>query len=133
MVCEAAARRRDPTLARLWSTQCARLFAGMPTRGMEHRRATTLSGRCDVGSVDTMPRELFFNIGGFDEGYFHAEDLDLCRREMLVAKSRLRTIPLPMFGMSSRSRRSSDLARHRSLWRYFAKTKRAHGRAVPCC
>lgn len=129
-LCEAAARRRDPTLARLWSTQCARLFGGHAesTRGLElPPRDETLSVvDATSGALMLMPRELFLRIGGFDEGDFlHAEDLDLCRRvrdagrQVAVAN----TVPVThVQGMSSRSRPFFVIwHKHRSLWRYFAK------------
>ena len=71
-------------------------------------------------------RDVFDEIGGFDEGYFlHAEDLDLCRRVRdagwsVVCANTIRVVHGK--GGSSR-RRPLFVARHkhRGLWRWFVK------------
>ncbi len=127
---EAAARRRDPTLMRLWATQVARMSgsAAWAARGLEQlRRDETVSGvdACS-GALMLMPRSLFQQIGGFDEAFFlHAEDLDLCRRVRDAGRRVAVANHVPVThvqGTSSRSRPFFVLwHKHRSLWRYFAK------------
>ena len=129
-VCEAAARRRDPTLARLLATQWARWTGArqLPPNGLEiPARDEALSAVDAVsGALMLLPRARFTQVGGFDEGYFlHAEDLDLCRRvraggaRVVVANA----VPVTHAqGTSSRSRPYFVVwHKHRSLWRYFAK------------
>jgi hypothetical protein len=80
-----------------------------------------VSGACMV-----LPRHVFEQLRGFDEGYFlHAEDLDLCRRvrdagfRVAIAHA-VRVIHAR--GNSSRHR-PVFVARHkhRGMWRYFCK------------
>lgn len=127
---ESAARRRDPTLARMLYTQLARFpgLARYATRGLElPPRDEALSDVDAVsGAFMLMPRRAFAEIGGFDEGYFlHAEDLDLFRRVRAqgwrVAIANRITIT-HLQGTSSRSRPWFVIwHKHRSLWRYFVQ------------
>ena len=127
---EAAARRRDPTLARMLATQVARLSgsASWAARGLELAPRDEPLSEVDAvsGALMLMPRALFDRIGGFDEGFFlHAEDLDLCRRVRAAGHRVAVANQLPVThvqGSSSRARPWFVLwHKHRSLWRYFAK------------
>lgn len=75
--CEPAARRRDPTLARV-------LRAAGGDRDALHVApgAGALTAVDAVsGALMLLSRDTFMRAGGFDPGYrLHAEDLDLCRR-----------------------------------------------------
>lgn len=79
---EAAARRADPTLARVLGELLARL--GVPTHSRIHLQptgATIETVDAVSGALMLVPRAVFAAISGFDEGYrLHVEDLDLCRR-----------------------------------------------------
>ena len=135
---EAAARRRDPTLMRLWATQFARVSgsAGWAARGLEQpRRDEALSGvdACS-GALMLMPRSVFQQIGGFDEEFFlHAEDLDLCRRAraagaLVACANDVRV--LHVRGVSSRARPLFvEWHKHRGFWRYFGKFEAPRRRA----
>lgn len=127
---ESAARRRDPTLARMLYTQLARfpLFGRFAARGLElPPRDEQLSDVDAVsGAFMLLPRSVFKQIGGFDEGYFlHAEDLDLCRRvraqgwRVAIANR----IAITHVQGTSSGRRPWFVIwhKHRSLWRYFAQ------------
>lgn len=127
---ESAARRRDPTLARMLYTQLARFpgFGRFAARGLElPPRDEELSGVDAVsGAFMLLPRSVFKQIGGFDEGYFlHAEDLDLCRRvraqgwRVAIANR----IAITHVQGTSSGRRPWFVIwhKHRSLWRYFAQ------------
>jgi N-acetylglucosaminyl-diphospho-decaprenol L-rhamnosyltransferase len=75
---EAAARRRDPTLMRAFRHALGAADA-------LHLPANTAQALQEVdatsGALMLLPRAVFMQVGGFDEGYrLHAEDLDLCRR-----------------------------------------------------
>jgi GT2 family glycosyltransferase len=79
---EAAARRADPTLARVIGELAAGL--GLPVRSRIHLQPTgTALESVDAvsGALMLVPRATFAAINGFDEAYrLHVEDLDLCRR-----------------------------------------------------
>lgn len=128
-----ANRRRDPTLKRALMSLCglARLerrwpaMAGInmraPSQVQEIERVDAVSGACLF-----VRRDVFEEIGGFDEGYFlHCEDLDLCRRvrdagfEVGYADA----VTLVHEQGSSSHRRPLFVARHKHLgmWRYFRK------------
>ncbi|MBL0042670.1 MAG: glycosyltransferase family 2 protein [Xanthomonadales bacterium] len=132
---EAAARRRDPTLARLWATQWARLPGGRAwaAHGLELLPRDEALSVVDAtsGALMLMPRELFRRIGGFDEGYFlHAEDLDLCRRVRDAGRQVVVANAVPVMHVQGTSSRSRPFFvvwhKHRSLWRYFVKHERLH-------
>ena len=127
---EAAARRRDPTLARIWATQMARATgnSAWAERGLELSVRDEPLSTVDAcsGALMLMPRTLFQRIEGFDEGYFlHAEDLDLCRRVRDAGRRVVVANEVPVThvqGTSSRGRPFFVIwHKHRSLWRYFAK------------
>ncbi len=127
---EAAARRRDPTLARMLYSQLARLpgLGRFATSGMELPPRDEVLTNVDAvsGAFMLMPRRAFAQIDGFDEGYFlHAEDLDLCRRvraqcwRVAIAN---RVAITHVQGTSSNGRPWFVVwHKHRSLWRYFAQ------------
>ena len=78
------------------------------------------------GALMLMPRALFTQLGGFDEGYIlHCEDLDLCRR-VLHAGYAVAIAPqirvLHHKGTSSRARPVwVEWQKHRGMLRYFRK------------
>ena len=127
---ERAARRRDPSLSRLLTTQLARLPGGasfaassleLPVRDESLSAVDATSG-----AVMMLPRALFQAIGGFDEAFFlHAEDLDLCRRVRAAGRRVVVANAVPVVhvqGSSSRARPYFVIwHKHRSLWRYLAK------------
>lgn len=122
---DGAARRRDPD------------FAAMLAAVLRGRSPPSLDVPVDdtqalqpveaiSGALMLMPRSLFQQLGGFDEGYrLHAEDLDLCRRARaagatIAVANAVRV--LHVRGVSSRSRPLFvEWHKHRGLWRYFRK------------
>ena len=78
------------------------------------------------GALMLVPRSVFAEIGGFDEGYvLHCEDLDLCRRIRArghqVAFAPAVRVPHAK-GTSSRRRPFwVEWQKHRGMWRYFGK------------
>jgi GT2 family glycosyltransferase len=80
-----------------------------------------ISGACLL-----IRRELFEQLGGWDEGYFlHCEDLDLCKR-VQQAGSKVLFVPdvsvSHVQGVSSRRRPLFVLwHKHRGMWRYYSK------------
>ncbi len=136
-------RRRDPSLRRALAsiTGLARLESRWPALGGVEmpvcagtppsiEMVEAVSGACM-----TLPRRVFEQLRGFDEGYFlHAEDLDLCRRvrdagfHVAIAHA-LHVIHVR--GSSSRHR-PVFVARHkhRGMWRYFRKFDPAARNAI---
>ncbi len=129
---EPASRRRDPTLRRSLLTmsglsrleRSASAFAGValpppPSAGVELVDAVS-------GALMLLPRAVFDQVGGFDEGYFlHAEDLDLCRRvrDAGYDVACVNSITV-LHGKGGSSRhRPLFVARHkhRGMWRWFVK------------
>ena len=127
-------RRRDPSLRRVLAsiTGLARLqsrwpaFAGVEMPTWVGPSPSIESVEAVSGACMALPRRVFEQLHGFDEGYFlHAEDLDLCRRVRdagfrVVIAHALRVIHA--CGSSSRHR-LVFVARHkhRGMWRYFCK------------
>lgn len=120
---EPAARRRDPTLARV----LARAFG----RGDALHLAPGTAGQVrDVdatsGALMLLSRAVFEQVGGFDEGFrLHAEDLDLCRRvralglRVAVAEG---VVVTHLKGTSSRKRPLFvAFHKHRGLARYWLR------------
>jgi GT2 family glycosyltransferase len=119
---DAAARRREPSLARM--------LAGFGRRG-----SVAIAPAMDKplqtvdavsGALMLMSSSLFDALGGFDEAYWlHAEDLDLCRRvrdagRSVVVANDVRVVHVR--GVSSRSRPwRVEWHKHRGMWRYFRK------------
>ncbi|HET8555656.1 MAG TPA: glycosyltransferase family 2 protein [Rhodanobacteraceae bacterium] len=138
VVCDAdgipdpASRRRDPLLRRSLSTLTGRASResddprceGIPVSGpmpddVEEEEAVS-------GALMLTPREVFDQLGGFDEGYFlHCEDLDLCRRVRdagyrVLLDGRVRVHHAK--GGSSRHRPIFvSRHKHRGMWRWFRK------------
>lgn len=87
------------------------------------------------GAVMMLPRDIFFRLHGFDEGFtLHAEDLDLCRRvrdggwDVAMAGD---VEVVHIGGVSSRRRPIwVEWQKTRSLWRYFRKHQAGAGRLV---
>jgi N-acetylglucosaminyl-diphospho-decaprenol L-rhamnosyltransferase len=122
---QAASLRRDPTPARLLAAlQHGRLAVEIDTRAQP--AGEVIEAEAVSGALMLMPRSLFAELGGFDEGYrLHFEDLDLCRR-VRAAGHRVLFAPAPAIvhlkGSSSR-RRPLWVAwqKHRGLRRYFER------------
>ncbi len=119
---DAAARRHEPTLARLLKGRGTRASVAVPIdAGVALQPVDAVSG-----ALMMLPRATFESLGGFDEGYrLHAEDLDLCRRvrasgaAVLVAND-VRVVHVR--GVSSRTRPVFvEWHKHRGMWRYFRK------------
>jgi len=128
---DGAARRRDPDFAAMLRDPGASAKLDVPIdTALALQVVDAVSG-----ALMLMPRALFAQVGGFDEGYrLHAEDLDLCRRARaagaVVAVANDVSV-LHVRGVSSRSRPVFvEWHKHRGLWRYFRKFE-ADRRSVP--
>ncbi len=138
VVCDAdgtpdpASRRRDPLLRRSFNTLTGRAAR----EGDDPRREGILvpgpmpTGVADEeavsGALMLLPRAIFDELSGFDEGYFlHCEDLDLCRRvrdagHRVLLDGRVRVHHAK--GGSSRHRPIFvSRHKHRGMWRWFRK------------
>jgi GT2 family glycosyltransferase len=121
-VAEPAARRRDPTLARVLRAALGDRSALQLAPGAGP--ATVVDATS--GALMLLPRAVFARAGGFDAGYrLHAEDLDLCRSVRalglrVVVVERARVVHLK--GTSSR-RRPLFVAfhKHRGMVRYWRR------------
>lgn len=118
---DAAARRRDPDFAAMLRSAKARELSVVRDDTQAVQNVDAISG-----ALMLMPRALFAQVSGFDEGYrLHAEDLDLCRRVRLAGGSVAvaNTVEvLHVRGVSSRRRPIFvEWHKHRGLWRYFRK------------
>ncbi|PJK07066.1 glycosyl transferase [Lysobacteraceae bacterium NML95-0200] len=118
---DAAARRRDPDFVAMLRRPAARQLAITRDAAQQVQRVPAVSG-----ALLLLPRSLFAQVGGFDEGYrLHAEDLDLCRRvraagAMVACANHVEVLHLR--GVSSRSNPLFvEWHKHRGLWRYFCK------------
>lgn len=121
-----AARRREPDFAAMLrgvlgggSTATSMAIAPDDTQPLQPVQAIS-------GALMLMPRALYQQLGGFDEGYrLHAEDLDLCRRAgeagaFIAVANPARVVHLR--GVSSRSRPVFvEWNKHRGLARYFRR------------
>jgi len=128
---EPASRRCDPTLRRslMTLTGLSRFerrvpaFAGvaLPAPAAEIESVDAVSG-----ALMLLPRAVFDQLGGFDEGYFlHAEDLDLCRRvrDAGYDVACINAITVVHGKGGSSRHRPLFVARHkhRGMWRWFVK------------
>lgn len=119
---DSAARRREPTLARLFGGLGRRhSLAIEPDDGQALQRVDAISG-----ALMLMSRALYERLGGFDTGYrLHAEDLDLCRRArdsgtLVGVANAVRVLHLR--GVSSQRRPLwVEWQKHRGLWRYLRR------------
>lgn len=83
------------------------------------------------GAFMALPRRVFDELGGLDEGYFlYNEDVDLCQR---VHRAGYRVIYFPearvvhhIGGSSRHAPLRMIVARHRSMWRYYTRYFRRH-------
>lgn len=130
-----AARRREPDFAAMLrgvlgggSTATSMAIAPDDTQPLQPVQAIS-------GALMLMPRALYQQLGGFDEGYrLHAEDLDLCRRAgeagaFIAVANPARVVHLR--GVSSRSRPVFvEWNKHRGLARYFRRFE-APERSLP--
>lgn len=135
VVCDAdghadpASRRRDPLLGRALRTLWQRATGRRGQGGVEVEGslpAAVSAEEAVSGALMLMPRAVFAELGGFDEGYFlHCEDLDLCRRVRdagyrVLLDGRVRV--LHSKGGSSRHRPIFvSRYKHHGMWRWFRK------------
>ena len=126
---QAASRRRTPRPA-----QAIRVALGLAGAEAAPKRETSNADHVAMpepveatsGALMLMPRALFEQLGGFDEGYvLHCEDLDLCRRVLAAGRS-VAIAPqvrvLHHKGTSSRRRPVwVEWQKHRGMLRYFRK------------
>lgn len=130
---DAASRRRDPFVRRSLMTLSG--LARFESRdggfaGVTLPPASTAPAVENVdavsGALMLLPRGVYEQVGGFDEGYFlHAEDLDLCRRVRdagwrVACANTIRVV----HGKGGSSRHRPLFVawhKHRGLWRWFVK------------
>jgi len=120
---EAAARRRDPTLARALGQTFGLGGVVVPAEASMPPVA-----RVDVvsGALMFVPRAAFEALGGFDAGYrLHCEDLDLCRRAREAGMTVLVANDAPVAHAKGGSSAGRPLFvrwhKHRGMWRYYRK------------
>lgn len=119
---DVSARRRDPGFRQMLAGLGRRASVAVPRNdALALQPVDAVSG-----ALMLMPRALFANLDGFDEGYrLHAEDLDLCRRVRasghgVYVANEVSVVHLR--GVSSRRRPVwVEWQKHRGLWRYFRK------------
>lgn len=139
---QAASHREDPSpwravrhamgLARPGSRSNGRAVASIAGNGNVPRADGTEVSACITdtdtvsGALMLIPRRVFDEVAGFDEGYvLHCEDLDLCRR-IRARGHRIAFVPAVRVphakGTSSRRRPFwVEWQKHRGMWRYFGK------------
>lgn len=138
-------RRREPTWRRsLMSLSGLSRFerrwpalAGIERPASEGAALATPLEDVDAvnGAVMMLPRAVFEQVGGFDEGFLlHAEDLDLCRRVRDAGKRVViaNDVVVAHVGGASGRRRPFwvEWQKTRSLWRYFRKHQPGTGLAL---
>ena len=116
-----AARRRDPDFAAMLASPARATKLGIANDGSALQTVDAVSG-----ALMLLPRTLFEQLKGFDEGYrLHAEDLDLCRRVRMAGATVAIANDIRVLhvrGVSSRARPLFvEWHKHRGLWRYFRK------------
>lgn len=123
---EPAARRRDPTLRHALVTLFGRDESGqgvnLPERDRDAHRIELVDAVS--GAAMLMPRVVFDQLRGFDEGYFlHCEDLDLCRRARDAGYAVAYTDALEIIhakgGSSAHRPVFVSWHKHRGMWRWF--------------
>jgi GT2 family glycosyltransferase len=119
-----ASLRRDPLLQRAINSLRGRTQDAINVEGAlpDH----VVEAEAVSGAVMLLPRSVFEQLRGFDEGYFlHCEDLDLCRRvrdagwRVLLAGD-VRVV----HGRGGSSRHRPVFVsrhKHRGMWRWFRK------------
>lgn len=118
---DSASRRRDLDFGQMLRNRAGAQSSIAREEGVAVQPVDAVSG-----ALMLLPRTLFDQVDGFDEGYrLHAEDLDLCRRVRLaggtVAVANDVQV-LHLRGVSSRSRPwFVEWHKHRGLARYFRK------------
>lgn len=125
---QAASRRQTPRPA-----HAIRVAMGLarPEPAPPFAQLTALADAPEIveatsGALMLLPRRLFEQLGGFDEGYvLHCEDLDLCRR-VLAAGCEVAIAPqvrVPHHKGTSSRRRPVwvEWQKHRGMLRYFRK------------
>jgi GT2 family glycosyltransferase len=136
VVCDAdgtpdpASRRRDPLLQRSLNE-----MTGRARRDASRHEGVDVPGPMPdavveaenvSGALMLLPRTVFGQLRGFDEGYFlHCEDLDLCRRArdagykvLLAGNVRVRHAK---GGSSAHRPVFVSYHKHRGMWRWFGK------------
>ncbi len=125
-----ASRRRDPLLQRSLNE-----MTGRARRDASRHEGVDVPGPMPDAVVETenvsgalmlLPRTVFGQLRGFDEGYFlHCEDLDLCRRArdagykvLLAGNVRVRHAK---GGSSAHRPVFVSYHKHRGMWRWFGK------------
>ncbi|HEX5953226.1 MAG TPA: glycosyltransferase family 2 protein [Rhodanobacteraceae bacterium] len=125
-----ASRRRDPLLQRSLNE-----MTGRARRDAARHEGVDVPGPMPDAVVETenvsgalmlLPRTVFGQLRGFDEGYFlHCEDLDLCRRArdagykvLLAGNVRVRHAK---GGSSAHRPVFVSYHKHRGMWRWFGK------------
>jgi N-acetylglucosaminyl-diphospho-decaprenol L-rhamnosyltransferase len=128
VVCDAQGRvdpaswRRDPLLQRALNSLLGR--AGEKINVEQEIPAAAVAVEAVSGALMLLPRRLFQQLGGFDEGYFlHCEDLDLCRRVRDLGYQVLLAGDVRVqHGKGSSSRHRPVFVsryKHRGMWRWF--------------
>jgi N-acetylglucosaminyl-diphospho-decaprenol L-rhamnosyltransferase len=117
-----AARRALPTVAGLLRRGRDGRLGAADADGIEYVEATS-------GALMLMPRALFEQLGGFDEGYvLHCEDLDLCRRVRESGHAVAILADLDVVHLKGRSSQRRPLwvewQKHRGMLRYLRKFER---------
>jgi N-acetylglucosaminyl-diphospho-decaprenol L-rhamnosyltransferase len=117
-----AARRALPTVAGLLRPVRDGRLGAIDANGIERVEATS-------GALMLMPRSLFEQLGGFDEGYvLHCEDLDLCRRVRVTGHDVAILADLDVVHLKGRSSWRRPLwiewQKHRGMLRYLRKFER---------
>lgn len=127
-----ASRRRDPLLRRSINAMTGRAgraagdarFEGVDVPGPIPGQVIEVENLS--GALMLLPRAVFEQLQGFDEGYFlHCEDLDLCRRArdagyqvLLAGNVRVRHAK---GGSSAHRPVFVSYHKHRGMWRWFRK------------
>lgn len=128
-----ASRRHDPLLGRALMTASgfARFASRCPRLGGVNMPPNANAPAIEAvdavsGALMLLPRSLFGQIGGFDEGYFlHCEDLDLCRRVRDAGRRVVCANDVCVIHGKGGSSRHRPLFvaryKHRGMWRWFTK------------
>lgn len=118
---DGAVRRHNPDFVAMLCQPAARNLAIARDDAQPVQPVPAISG-----ALMLLPRHLFENVGGLDEGYrLHVEDLDFCRRVRATGAQIACVNSVEVLHLRSVSSRSNPLFvewhKHRGLWRYFRK------------